>query len=79
MKDSSVVDMLHAQADLKEEAPDRILVEDLTPLLLHFNRIVQISSVRVLHNNVQILLIDERLFVGDDIRVVQLLQNFRLK
>jgi len=64
------MDMLDCQAALQKVIPNGVFVKQLSLLLLGLDCIVQITTICVFHNNIQIALVSERFFVRRDVRVV---------
>lgn len=52
-----LVDVLESNADFDEEPPDFVLLQG--PLVLHFEIVVEIAIVAVLHDDVERILFDE--------------------
>lgn len=63
MKYSVFMDVLEANTDLKEEPPYFLFFEG--PFVLHFQKMVQIAIVAVLHYDIEGVIFDEWLLVAD--------------
>lgn len=62
MQDSVFMDVLQSNADFKEEPPYFLLLK--RSLILQLQELIEIAIVAVLHNDVEIVFLDEWLFVA---------------
>ena len=67
-----VVDMLQPKAQLHEPVQDERLLESLTPLLCTFDSLLEIASVTVVHDDMVVVFLNERVVVLDHVDVIQL-------
>lgn len=75
VQDLTVVNVLHGEADLHEPVDDRALVQQLaTPLL---QDIVQVAFGAPFHHNVQLAVLDEALVAGDNVGVLERLEDLK--
>jgi len=73
------VDMLEGQQDLGDPAEQQGLGEGLHHLLLHLQQLADVPSIGMFNDDAQkALLIEVRILVCDDVRVLQLMQDAHL-
>lgn len=79
MYDPPAVDVFECQADLNEPVPDLPFIEVFAVLYLALDVVAQVADFAVLHDNDERLLRKERLFIRDDVLMVQVLEEVDLK